>query len=196
MPYYYTYYKYTCELCGKEFTSNCVNRRFCSRDCLGASQRDDITGQVFGRLTVIKPLDEFTNTGRRLWLCQCECGNLTKTCSYYLRIGDTKSCGCAKRDREWKLEEHPEQFDGTNIGRITSKKLNIRNKSGVTGVALRSGRWIAQIGFRNKTIHLGQFDTLEEAAEARREAEELYFAPTIKEFYQKHPEAKPEPGEE
>lgn len=44
-----------------------------------------------------------------------------------------------------------------------------RNKSGVTGVAKRNGRWRANIG----KSHLGTFPTRETAAAARREAERL-----------------------
>jgi len=36
------------------------------------------------------------------------------------------------------------------------------------------GKWSARIGHDMKTIHLGRFDTFDEAAEARRQAEEKY----------------------
>jgi hypothetical protein len=54
-------------------------------------------GQVYGRLTVVK------DTGERsfrvpLWLCQCECGKTTKVRGNFLRSGNTRSCGCLKRD--------------------------------------------------------------------------------------------------
>lgn len=68
--------------------------------------------------------------------------------------------------------------------RITTPLNNSRNKcktkantSGVTGVSWckRSQKWCAQIGVNRKTIHLGYFDNLEDAAQARKEAEEKYF---------------------
>lgn len=52
----------------------------------------DITGQRFGRLTVIKRADS------RTWYCKCDCGNITKADSYQLRHGITKSCGCFHRE--------------------------------------------------------------------------------------------------
>ena len=57
----------------------------------------DLTGQRFGRLTVIKRVE---NNGKKvMWLCRCDCGNETTVFSGYLRNGDTKSCGCFNIDR-------------------------------------------------------------------------------------------------
>ena len=36
----------------------------------------DLTGQTFGKLTVIKRVED-QKAGRPMWLCQCACGNLT-----------------------------------------------------------------------------------------------------------------------
>lgn len=52
----------------------------------------DLTGQRFGRLTVIKKANSIS--GQTYWLCKCDCGNETTVISYCLRKGDTKSCGC------------------------------------------------------------------------------------------------------
>jgi hypothetical protein len=53
----------------------------------------DISGQVFGYLTVLR---ENGRTKRNLvrWLCQCECGNQITVDGQSLRLGRTKSCGC------------------------------------------------------------------------------------------------------
>ena len=40
----------------------------------------DLTGQTFGKLTVIKRVED-QKAGRPMWLCQCECGNLTTVSS-------------------------------------------------------------------------------------------------------------------
>ena len=53
----------------------------------------DLTGQKFGRLTVIKRVDN-SKMGRVQWLCQCCCGNETKVSSLSLRTQNTQSCGC------------------------------------------------------------------------------------------------------
>lgn len=52
----------------------------------------DLTGQKFGRLTVIK---EAENKGKhRLWLCKCECGNEKTIYQTHLISGSSHSCGC------------------------------------------------------------------------------------------------------
>lgn len=57
----------------------------------------DITGQVFGRLTVIK--DSGERKGRHvLWLCECECGNTTVVLGSNIKRGQTKSCGCLAKE--------------------------------------------------------------------------------------------------
>ena len=57
----------------------------------------DLTGQIFGRLTVIKR-EENANDGHARWLCQCLCGNTTIVSSNVLKKGNTKSCGCLNRE--------------------------------------------------------------------------------------------------
>ena len=53
----------------------------------------DLTGQRFGRLTVIKKAKIHKDDGA-YWECLCDCGNTTEVASKYLRSGLTKSCGC------------------------------------------------------------------------------------------------------
>lgn len=63
----------------------------------------DLTGQRFGRLTVIKLLDERSKHGEKIWLCKCDCGNEKKAVSSYLRSGETKSCGCYQKEMASKF---------------------------------------------------------------------------------------------
>lgn len=68
----------------------------------------------------------------------------------------------------------------TNAENCRNLGLNKRNKSGVRGVVYRErkGRnpeWWASIRVDRKPIHLGIFRSLEDAAQARREAELKYF---------------------
>lgn len=55
----------------------------------------ELTGQVFGNLTVLG------NAGRKngyvLWCCQCTCGNETNVTSINLLRGVTTSCGCKRK---------------------------------------------------------------------------------------------------
>ena len=63
-----------------------------------AGKRIDLSGQTFGKLTVIRADGFYTtpSTGQRqaLWSCQCECGQVKTIKSSRLRDGTTKSCGC------------------------------------------------------------------------------------------------------
>lgn len=53
----------------------------------------DLTGQRFGRLTVLGRVWRL-NTTKAHWLCQCDCGKLHVVRGSSLIKGDTKSCGC------------------------------------------------------------------------------------------------------
>ena len=59
---------------------------------------------------------------------------------------------------------------------MRNQSLSGKNTSGVTGVHFSKARkkYVAQIKVNQKTIFLGNYDTLEEAAAARREAELKY----------------------
>lgn len=54
------------------------------------------TGDRFGRLKVLRKAG--SNARGFLWECQCDCGTIKICRQIYLRTGDTKSCGCLKRD--------------------------------------------------------------------------------------------------
>ena len=70
------------------------------------------------------------------------------------------------------------------ISKLTKTAPTKANKTGVRGVSWsnREQKYIARIGLQNKTIMLGRFDTLEEAAAARKAAERKYYEPIIEEY--------------
>ena len=57
----------------------------------------DLTGQKFGRLTVIERAENDKNGSTR-WLCRCECGNEKIIEGGHLRSHKIKSCGCLLTD--------------------------------------------------------------------------------------------------
>lgn len=66
----------------------------------------DLTGQRFGRLTVIKRApDHFTKSGTRItmWNCICDCGKEKDVTANALRKGVTRSCGCYSNEVKSKL---------------------------------------------------------------------------------------------
>lgn len=60
----------------------------------------DLTGQRFGRLTVISRAGN-TKAGQSQWMCKCECGKQLIVAGQSLRNGRSKSCGC-QRDEATK----------------------------------------------------------------------------------------------
>lgn len=56
----------------------------------------DLTGQRFGRLTVIERAEN--KNGKIMWKCKCECGKIVIIQNNNLKSGHTKSCGCYKKD--------------------------------------------------------------------------------------------------
>ena len=63
----------------------------------GRKKSIDETGNRYGRLVVIS-LDESGPFDELGWICVCDCGNQLTVRGSSLRDGDTKSCGCWKRD--------------------------------------------------------------------------------------------------
>lgn len=62
-------------------------------------------------------------------------------------------------------------------------KLSVRNTTGYKGVkrSANGKKWIAYITVKGKNIHLGTYETIEEAIQSRKEAEEKYYKPLEKE---------------
>lgn len=57
----------------------------------------DLTGQKFGKLTVIRRHPENTKHNNRRWTCLCDCGKETVVAAGNLKKGHTTSCGCSRR---------------------------------------------------------------------------------------------------
>lgn len=75
--------------------------------------RKDLTGQKFGRLTVLR-FHRVDKSGRGTWLCQCDCGKTTIVLASKLTTGNTKSCGCAKKG------VNRVDLSGSRFGRLTA----------------------------------------------------------------------------
>lgn len=52
------------------------------------------TGQKFGRLTILKRLDEVDKFRSRKYLCKCDCGNEKIISAHNMTNGGVRSCGC------------------------------------------------------------------------------------------------------
>lgn len=78
----------------------------CERKRLTSERRlMDLTGQKFGKLTVLEkaPTRFYNSTSVAFWKCRCECGSIVEVASQKLRLGITQSCGCLESKGEEKI---------------------------------------------------------------------------------------------
>ncbi len=138
----------------------------------------NLTGQRFGRLTVIEPAP---NMGKRTaWRCRCDCGRETVVTTGRLRSGKTASCGqCVERGLSCLT-----YIDGTCVEMLKAKTVRRNNTSGVPGVDWRAskGLWRASICFKGRRQYLGSFARFEDAVKARKRAEENLHDQFLAEF--------------
>jgi len=177
----YVLWRCRCD-CGREILAEgyrLKNGLVRSCGCLRGSDRPrDLAGMQFGRLTVIRKLDD-RKGARRLWLCSCSCGNQAKVTADALLSGAATSCGCVRleslehvRQTYRKAETRMHLVDNTCLERLNRKGLQKNNTSGHTGVQKRGNKWAAVITFKKHNYYLGSFDQYEDAVKAREEAEE------------------------
>lgn len=181
--------------CGKEILATAaalskgqVHSCGCLADEAKRARFVDLTGQRFGRLTVLKPTDSRYTTGFVVWRCRCDCGKEILQPGNALRDGRTVSCGCKKLEND-VLQRKLDYIDGTCIQFITNTdKLNVRNTSGHRGVQQVGQKWRAYIGFKKKKYNLGTYSTLQEAVTVRKKAEGILFGEFLDWYYDTFPE--------
>jgi len=165
---------------GKTTSCGCYNR-----DRSSEVNLDDLTGQRFGKLTVVKRSAVRHHTHKTAWECLCDCGNTVNALSIYLTQGDTRSCGCHRVDRGSALQEYGKEHlrvDGVFTPLLKSKTRS-DNKTGVKGVSIVNkngvGLYRASIKVKGKKYFLGDHATIEAAASARKVGEEKYHKPYL-----------------
>ena len=126
-------YRCKCD-CGNEIEvigQNLKNGNTKSCGCLrGKNLKErliDLTGQKFGKLTVLE--QSFTKNGRIYWKCQCDCGSTpVDVAGTYLKNGTTSSCGCIKSKAEVLIKD---LFTQMQIDFILEKTFkDLKSKSG------------------------------------------------------------------
>lgn len=79
-------------------TKSCGCLQFKQRQEMGKAnlgKGDNLSGQKFGRWTVISKIDSENKKVSR-YLCKCDCGTLRVVIASSLKNGTSKSCGCLK----------------------------------------------------------------------------------------------------
>lgn len=166
----------------------------CIRREKAAARGDIVPGQKFCMLTVIERVSlpvARSNGVKTAYRCACDCGKETVVAGRDLRSGSIRSCGCF---RDKLALDHIERdntlgrYRGTVISAISPERpANKNSKSGIKGVywSDRDQKWVAKIGFRGKTITIGRYASVGDAARAREFAESNLYRPIIDEFYNK-----------
>ncbi len=126
----------------------------------------DLTGQKFGRLTVVSYAGRRGKYGVHSWNCSCQCGGERTTMGLSLGSGKTVSCGCIQRERAKEcatvhgMIDRPEYvvWQGM-IARCTYPKNKFYKKYGGAGVRV-CDRWrrlfadfIKDMGPRTSATH-------------------------------------------
>lgn len=144
------------------------------------TRHEDLTGRTCHHLTAVEYL------GRNRWRWRCSCGKDTIAKAADVKAGRVQSCGHVLRRvarDQIVIKNTVGHFDGTTVSalrRIMSAPVTrgIRPRPTAGGIMT----WQARIMLRGKEITLGTFPTREEAEEARRAAEQKYYAPIIKAY--------------
>ena len=84
---------------------------------------EDLTGQKFGKLTVIERVIKEGKYKGTFWKCLCDCGNTIEVTTGRLKTGNTKSCGCITREKVRNII-------GERFGKLTVKEFKYRDDNG------------------------------------------------------------------
>ena len=155
-----------------------------SKSC-GCRKGIRYTGKRYGMLTVLEKTGKTVRHGQTkspLWKCRCDCGNITFVRLNSLTSGSTRSCRKHTEEQLASLHKAAGYIDGTQVSRLRKiMEANAKDTAKkVIGVTCEKGKWRARIVFQGVTHNLGRDGTYEEAAAARRKAEQELFGSYLK----------------
>lgn len=159
-------------------TGNLTSGHITSCGCL---KSPDLTGRVFGRLTVLGRSEKRSPRGKRttpLWECRCTCGAITYKATDTLTNPDESMCAaCAAQYAAETARQSAGFIAGTQLLKIRNMKTSAANTSGCRGVYYdrRTNRYRARLTFQGKIMSFGSYERFEDAVKARQRAEEEIF---------------------
>ena len=107
----------------------------------------DLSGQKFNRLTVIRRDESVLN--KVSWICKCECGNEISVTTSHLKCGHTQSCGCLQKEKA--REANFLDLTGQRFGRLTVIKEADKY---ISPQGLKFAQWLCKCDCGNDTIVL------------------------------------------
>jgi len=150
-------------------TGNLKNRHVTNCGC---SRSPDLTGKVFGKLTVIKRSNEKHKSGNRMypvWECRCECGNTVYRMSKSLTNQKERMCiTCLRNSNAETMTQSAGFVGGTQLPKIQDMKLTAANTSGTRGVYWhkKQNKWYVRLKFQGKLLYFGSFSDYDDAVKA------------------------------
>lgn len=133
-------YKWKCRCdCGNEIITTAghlYEGHTQSCGCLKQERLKDLTGQRFGRLTVLEYIQD-----QHKWLCKCDCGEETTVSGPNLRSGSVTSCGCLLREVQLSRVN---DITGRHFGRLTAIEY------------LGKGKWRCRCDCGKEVVVIGQ----------------------------------------
>lgn len=111
-----------------------------------SKKRKNLTGQKFGKLTVVSISEEKSVNGILVWKCKCECGNITYVRGGNLKSGHISSCGCSKTE---KHSHNYKDLTGMKFGRLTVLKEYGKINSKIS--------WLCLCDCGNEKIVIGDY---------------------------------------
>ena len=156
----------------------------------------DLTGKRFGNLVVIgldhKEQHLYGSERKRIfyyWKCKCDCGQEISVEGNHLKEGRIKDCEDLKRNANKSYTQIGNEFKKANILKEGTRLdylvgISKANTSGIRGVdySKEKNKYRARIRFKGKEYHLGYFDTIEKAENARKVAEEKFYKPILEKY--------------
>ena len=122
----------------------------------------DLTGNVFGKLTVIER-NGYNKYKQITWKCKCKCGNTVNIVGHRLRYNETKSCGCLHKQILTTHNSTNTRIYNTwwNIRRRCYNKNNKHYKNyGGRGIKV-CDEWLNNfVAFKEWAMHNGYNDKL------------------------------------
>lgn len=123
-------WKCCCE-CGAEKLVTANSLRSGNSTSCGCNHAPDLTGEVFGRLSVISLNKTSIDKSRRRWNCLCSCGQKVIVSTYKLREKITTSCGCALLDKMKEAVEAGKRIEQDNQSQIRQSLLLLEEQARV-----------------------------------------------------------------